>query len=515
MNFYTLVFAQQIPIDFSDNNDVFTGFNGSDFAFRSSSPSSASNRGGQFNNNGTNPNQGFYIDLTQPIVLNNDNKQFTLQFYAFDPLQHNILLKLEDSSNNDAQVKTVISQPAQANWVTVTFDFNNAVSPDGTTPVNATGSYSRLVLYIDDDSNAAGTYIIDDISNGDVSSPPPNPNEIDIVYTELVWSDEFDGPDGAIDSNKWFHQTQLPAGGNWFNGEEQHYTNRTENSYVENGFLVIKAKKEFYTDQGVTKQYTSARLNSKFAFTNGRVEVRAKLPFGEGTWPAIWTLGKNINEDGAYWDSQGFGTTNWPACGEIDIMEHGLHALNEVSVALHTPSSFGDTVNTQTQLSSDVANNFHNYTMNWSPNKIVFLIDDVPFYTYNPSSQDSFNWPFNEDQYLLLNIAMGGISGTISPSFTQSSMIIDYVRVYQNNVLNTDDDYTKSFRVYPNPANGIVIVESKFTIEYLSLYNYLGQKVNENFNKSFIDVSNILNGIYILKIQTGNGTISKKVIVNN
>ena len=112
---------------------------------------------------------------------------------------------------------------------------------------------------------------------------------------ELVWADEFDG-NGAIDSDNWFHQTQLPAGGTWFNGEIQHYTNREVNANQSNGTLKIVAKKEEFTDQGVTKQYTSARLNSKVAFTYGRVEVRAKLPFGIGTWPAIWTLGKNIIE---------------------------------------------------------------------------------------------------------------------------------------------------------------------------------------------------------------------------
>ena len=125
-----------------------------------------------------------------------------------------------------------------------------------------------------------------------------------------------------LDSAKWHHQTVIPNGWSWFNGEVQHYTDRLENTYVSDGTPKIVAQKEQFTDQGVTKQYTSARLNSKFAFTYGRVEVRAKMPIGHGTWPAIWMLGKNITERGAYWETQGFGTTSWPACGEIDIMEH-------------------------------------------------------------------------------------------------------------------------------------------------------------------------------------------------
>ena len=100
-------------------------------------------------------------------------------------------------------------------------------------------------------------------------------SQVDVVYSDLVWSDEFN-TNGAINSNNWHHQTQLPAGGSWFNGEVQHYTNQLTNSFVNEGFLNIVSKKEPYTNQGITKQYTSARLNSKFAFKYGRVNVRAK-----------------------------------------------------------------------------------------------------------------------------------------------------------------------------------------------------------------------------------------------
>jgi hypothetical protein len=103
----------------------------------------------------------------------------------------------------------------------------------------------------------------------------------------------------------------------------QHYTNRLDNSFVSNGNLHIVAKRETFTDQNVTKLFTSARLNSKFAFTYGRVDIRAKAPNAQGTWPALWLLGRNINEDGGFFDAV-YGNTNWPACGEIDIMEHGI-----------------------------------------------------------------------------------------------------------------------------------------------------------------------------------------------
>lgn len=258
-------------------------------------------------------------------------------------------------------------------------------------------------------------------------------SQVDVVYSDLVWSDEFNG-NGAINPVKWHHQTQLPAGGSWYNGELQHYTNELANSFVNNGALNIVAIRQPYTSQGFTKQFTSARLNSKFAFTYGRVDVRAKLPIQQGTWPAIWLLGKNINEDGGFFDAA-YGTTNWPACGEIDIMEHGItpsQPINYVQSALHTPSSFGNTINHGGTLANNLGSDFHVYSMNWSPFQITFLLDGVAYYTYNPAVKTPSNWPFNLDQYLLLNIAMGGVAGTVNSSFTQEAMVIDYVRVYQN-----------------------------------------------------------------------------------
>ncbi|WP_338409287.1 family 16 glycosylhydrolase [uncultured Flavobacterium sp.] len=263
-------------------------------------------------------------------------------------------------------------------------------------------------------------------------------SQVDVVYADLVWFDEFDS-DGAVNNSNWHHQTQIPAGGNWYNGEQQHYTSQLTNSFVTDGSLNIVAIKEAYASQGVIKQYTSARLNSKFAFKYGRIDIRAKIPVEQGTWPALWMLGKNINEDGGYFDSN-FGTLGWPACGEIDIMEHGItqtQPFGYVQSAIHTPSSYGSTVNFGGTIASNLNNTYHVYSMNWSPFEISFLLDDVVFYTYDPAVKTASNWPFDEEQYLLLNIAMGGVAGSIPSSFTQSTMIIDYVRVYQNILVDT------------------------------------------------------------------------------
>jgi beta-glucanase (GH16 family) len=262
--------------------------------------------------------------------------------------------------------------------------------------------------------------------------------QVDVVYSDLVWSDEFD-TNGSINSTKWHHQTQIPAGGSWYNGEQQHYTNFLSNSFVENGVLKIVAKREVLNNQGITKQFTSARLNSKFAYTYGRVDIRAKVPTNQGTWPALWLLGKNITEPGGFFAAT-HGTTPWPACGEIDIMEHGItqsQPAGYVQSALHTPSSSGATINHGGTIANNLGNSFHVYSMNWSPFQITFLLDGVAFYTYNPAVKNASTWPFTADQYLLLNIAMGGVAGNIPSNFSQATMEIDYVRVYQNVQVDT------------------------------------------------------------------------------
>jgi beta-glucanase (GH16 family) len=353
-------------------------------------------------------------------------------------------------------------------------------------------------------------------------------NSDSIEYT-MVWNDEFDG-NGAIDSAKWFHQTQLPNGNSWFNNELQHYTNRLDNSYVSNGTLKIIAKKETYTDQGQTKEYTSARLNSKYAFTYGRVEVRAKLPEGVGTWPAIWMLGQNINEVGAYWQTQGYGTTSWPYCGEVDIMEHWGTNQNYVQSALHTPSSYGGTANLGGQYISNASTEFNIYCLEWTPEQMIFSVNDYVHYTYNPSVQNSETWPFDSAQYLLLNIA---IEPSVTSSFIESEMEIDYVRVYEISTLSTQTQtvpvYFNVFQNFPNPFNPITTLrydlpEQGFVT--ITIYDMLGREIRTLVNatqyagfKSVIwDATNnqgvpVSAGVYLYKIQAGEFVQTRKMVL--
>ena len=335
------------------------------------------------------------------------------------------------------------------------------------------------------------------------------------VYDTLVWADEFNGT-GGVDTSKWWHQTLLPnAGQSWWNGEIQHYTNRDTNSYQQNGALYLTALKESFTDQNVTKDYTSARLNSKFAFTYGRVEVRAQLPTGVGTWPAIWLLGQNITEVGAYWYTQGYGTTGWPACGEIDIMEHWGHNQDHVSSAMHTPSSFGGTVNVGSQYVPGVSNSMHVYALEWTPTKMVFTVDSVEHYTYEPSVRDMNTWPFDDPQYLLFNIA---IQSTIDSNFTSSPMIVDYVRVYQSSQLSTEELKEASVEVLPNPASNYVEIVQPYehaTAQFTDLLGKVALTQESLDIRTKIDVSSLAPGSYIARItdaQSG-ASVQRTVVV--
>ncbi|MGS2726458.1 glycoside hydrolase family 16 protein [Psychroserpens sp. BH13MA-6] len=231
--------------------------------------------------------------------------------------------------------------------------------------------------------------------------------EFNSIYNNLVWADEFD-TNGAPDAANWTYD--LGAGG-WGNQEVQTYTNDAENVIVEDGMLKITAKAN-------GSGYTSARLKSEdlFEFTYGRVEVRAKLPSSTGTWPAIWMLGADYQ------------TNTWPACGEIDIMEQTGQDKNTVLATVHHPAVSPGAGDSSSTVLTTSTTEFHNYTVEWTPDAITFLVDDNVFHTI----VNSPDLPFESDFFMILNIAMGGtLGGTIDPGFTEDTMEIDYVRVYQ------------------------------------------------------------------------------------
>lgn len=233
--------------------------------------------------------------------------------------------------------------------------------------------------------------------------------------TTLVWAEEFD-EDGAPCVKNWNHETIPPNNGSWWNEEVQYYTDTRDNSIVEDGVLKIIAKKENY----LSKEYTSARMTTQrlFEFRYGRVEIRAKLPEGQGTWPALWFLGANID------------TVGWPTCGEIDLMEHGDGEQGLVSSTVHRANNNGDNYYRRgDQVIENESSEFHIYKMIWTNSSIQFFVDDVKHHdvTYDP------NTPFNKYFFIILNVAMGGTftGNNIDPNFTSSALEVDYIRVYQ------------------------------------------------------------------------------------
>lgn len=244
----------------------------------------------------------------------------------------------------------------------------------------------------------------------------------------LVWSDEFDY-EGPVDPSKWHHQVIPIIGDNWANGEVQHYTDRTDNSYVSGGTLRIVARREDFTFRGVTKEFTSARLNSTFVFTYGRVDIRARLPAESGTWPALWTLGANVDEVGNYHGNT-YGSVGWPACGEIDIMEQNGWDKDHLIGHLH----WGDTQTGVydnrggTRSISAASTAFNVYSLVWTEDLIQILFNDEVFF----ESPNTDRMPYADPHYLLLNIAMGGnLGGSIPAGFSAAVMEVDYVRIYQ------------------------------------------------------------------------------------
>ena len=226
---------------------------------------------------------------------------------------------------------------------------------------------------------------------------------------KLAWSDEFE-VNGAPDPTNWTYDL---GDGGWGNGEAQTYTNDSENVIVEDGFLKITAK----TDGA--GGYTSARIKSENLkeYTYGKVVVSAKLPSATGTWPAIWALGAN------------FDVVGWPTCGEIDIMEQTGADKNKVLSTLHFPGNSGGGGITNSTTVRTATSEFHIYTVEWTADTIEFWVDDNPVHN---TFVNNANTPFNNDFYFIMNVAMGGsLGGTIDSSFTEDTMEIDYIRVYQ------------------------------------------------------------------------------------
>lgn len=260
-----------------------------------------------------------------------------------------------------------------------------------------------------------------DATPGAAGNPPPVINSGVPPGYALVWADEFTAG-GLPDSNNWSYDTEANATG-WYNNELQYYAvGRLENSRVSDGELVITARKEALPSApGYGGQaYTSARLitRDKASWTYGFFEVRAKLPCGQGTWPAIWMLGANNDP--------------WPANGEIDIMEQVGMKPAEITGTIHTGATTGTSGAGGVTQVLNACTNFHNYQLTWTADGLTIGVDNVPYFTYANPGAGRARWPFDGPQYLILNLAIGGdMGGRVDDDIFPAQLEVEYVRVYQ------------------------------------------------------------------------------------
>ena len=257
------------------------------------------------------------------------------------------------------------------------------------------------------------TFMINDDTSG-YYSPLSYPGK------SMVWSDEFNQT--SLDMNSWNYET----GGYWFNNEIQYYRGGTANTALQNGKLVITAKKETYQN----REHTSARLTTegKVEYKYGRIDVRAKLPKGQGIWPAIWMLGDDMSSVG------------WPACGELDMMELLGHEPHKIHGSINYGPQGNSWAHTKTTSYSlpvsegDFSDKYHVFSVLWEENSIKYYVDDNLYATYNPNNiAGGQAWRFNHPFFFILNIAVGGDwPGNPDPTtiFPQQ-MLIDYIRIFQ------------------------------------------------------------------------------------
>lgn len=250
----------------------------------------------------------------------------------------------------------------------------------------------------------------------------PSPNN-ETIFRNLVWSDEFEHT-GTTDPSKWSYDLGdgCPDVCGWGNNELEYYTTDSKNVRVENGTLIIEAHRE----QKGGKDYTSTRIVSrnKGDWLYGRIEIKAKLPIGKGTWPAIWMLPTDWKYGG------------WPSSGEIDIMEHVGFDQGIVHGTIHT-ERYNTLKGTQKEGKisiPDASAAFHLYAIEWSADRIDFYVDDKKYHTVTKSNEDYKGWPFDQRFHLILNIAVGGNWGGqqgVDETIWPQRLEVDYIRVYQ------------------------------------------------------------------------------------
>ncbi|MCQ2351360.1 MAG: family 16 glycosylhydrolase [Paludibacteraceae bacterium] len=337
---------------------------------------------------------------------------------------------------------------------------------------------------------------------------------------KLVWSDEFDC--NEINKTVWTHEIGTGQDG-WGNWESEYYTDKKENSYIEDGNLVIRAiADETQYNPKYKTHFTSARMitRGKLQIQYGKVEARIKLPESKkGVWPAFWMLGQKVN---------------WPYCGEIDIMEYMCRNNSNKRVlstfhwnhgSSYSPADYGEGRDIEN------LNDFHIYTLEWNSAYLKCFVDGQHIVTMNINDEVK---TFKAGEFFfILNLAIGGtyVGGDYDKSITEEKMYVDYVRVYQDPadggsltdktspcVPSDAEDVLadNSIDVWPNPASDIININSESVISEVYVIDYSNKVVatfdNISNKNASINISDLNNGMYVLMVQTNNGIVSKHII---
>jgi len=299
----------------------------------------------------------------------------------------------------------------------------------------------------------------------------------------LIWSDEFDG--NQLDGSKWIQET---GGNGWGNNESQYYTSGTNNMSFSQGQLIITAKKE----QFGFNAYTSAKISTKGKFSTryGKIESRISCPQGKGLWPACWMLGTSIDQ------------VSWPACGEIDIMEH----IN-TEMKIHGTAHW-DNMGHQYWggiIANDPAD-FHDYSIVWDSTKIRWYMDGTLYYQLNIANNANGTEEFQKNFYLILNLAVGGNwpgypdQTTVFPA----EMKIDYIRVYQPQVVASTDDVNELISLYPNPAKDELRLITDEPLFVYTIYSLDGKRVVSHSGLNpieFVSIKDLPLGSYFISLE--------------
>ena len=323
----------------------------------------------------------------------------------------------------------------------------------------------------------------------------------------LVWSDEFSDP--TINTKNWVFETGNNNG--WGNAELENYSNRAENAVVKNDNLLIIARKESFGGYN----YTSARMKTqgKQSWTYGKIEANLKIPVGQGIWPAFWMLGSNIS------------SVNWPACGEIDIMEH-INADNVLHGTVHWQSN-GNQADYGTTTTFD-ASKYHVFGIEWDSLAIKCTLDGKQYMAISIANNAGNTQAFHKPFFILLNLAVGG-NWPGNPNGTTvfpDTMAVDYVRVYKWGVTTDLPEETVAnahLSVSPNPAKGTAFLQYTLAKEAqvnLSLYDGVGKEVmglvkeNQVAGEQAValPMGHLGSGLYVVKGNIGDRTVFYKVV---